>query len=221
MNILRIFQKIKWEALAKLNPNYYVFSEEDSRDKEKYRQSGKRDFERYISSDRELGNFFKNSREKICLELGCGNGRMTEFLAGVFKLVWAIDISSEMIKLAKKRLSRFNNIEYLINSGEEIDLDDNSIDFIFSYAVLQHLPNKKMVKNILKEFYRIIKKNGLIKIQVRGKESYGGVFRFLKWYYGVSFSGKEVRNILNKIGFEIISITGEGTKLLWLVMTKK
>jgi ubiquinone/menaquinone biosynthesis C-methylase UbiE len=221
MSIWKIFQKLKWEALAKLNPNYYVFSEVDSQNEGKYRQSGKRDFERYISSDEGLSSFLKNSRGKTCFEFGCGNGRMTEFLAHVFNLVWVIDISSEMIKLAKKRLSRFKNVKYLKDGEERINLEDNSIDFIFSYAVLQHLPNKRMVENVLKEFYRIIKKGGLIKIQVRGKESHGGIFRFLKWYYGVSFSGREIRNILDKIGFKIISIKGEGTKLLWLITTKK
>lgn len=221
MNILRVFQKLKWEILARLNPSYYVFSEPDSQDEEKYRQSGKRDFERYISSDEKLTDILKNSRERACFEFGCGNGRMTEFLAERFNLVWAIDISSEMVKLAKQRLSRFKNIKYLVGGGEKIKINDNSIDFIFSYAVLQHLLNKRMVENVLREFYRVVKRDGLIKVQVRGKKSYGGIFRFFRWYYGVSFSGEEIRDILSKIGFEVVFVKGEGTKLLWLIITKK
>ena len=94
------------------------------------------------------------------------------------------------------------------------------MDFIFSYVVLRHSSNKKMVENVLKEFYRIIKKDGLIKIQIRGKESYGGISRFFKWYYGISFSKEEIETILNEIGLKIINIDGEGSKLPWLNLKK-
>ena len=137
MNLIRSFQKIKWEILAKFNPSYYVFSDEIiSKDEIKYRKSGKDDFQKFILKDKELKRFLESSQSKTCLEFGCGNGRMTEFFAENFNLVLAIDISSEMVKLAKKRLNRFNNVKYLVDNGKKIDVSNNSVDFIFSYAVL-------------------------------------------------------------------------------------
>jgi len=222
MNLLRYFQKIKWEILARTNPNYYVFSDNFiSKDEIRYRKSGKDDFHKFVLKDKKLGKYLEKSQEKICLEFGCGNGRMTEFLAEIFAKVYAVDISEAMIESAKKRLKRIKNISYLVeDKGKKINLDDKSADFIFSYIVLQHLPSKKMVKDVLSEFYRILKNDGFIKIQIRGVPSYGGLFRYFKWYYGVSFSKKEIRNILEEIGFKVIHSKGKETKLFWLLIQK-
>jgi len=222
MNLLKCFQKIKWDILAKKNPNYYVFSDDFiSKDEEKYRRSGKDDFKKFILKDKELMSLLEKSQEKTCLEFGCGNGRMTESLAENFSKVYAVDISKEMIKLAQKRLKGIENINYLVeDKGKSIGLDDKSIDFIFSYIVLQHLPSKKMVKDVLNEFYRILKNDGLAKIQIRGVHAHGGLLRCFKWYYGVSFSKKKILDILKKTGFEVINTQGDGTKLFWLLIRK-
>jgi len=212
---------MKWGKLARSNPNYYIFSDElVSKDEIKYRESGKNDFQRFILRDKKLKKFLKSSQSKNCLELGCGNGRMTEFLAEIFAKVYALDISEEMIKLAQKRLNNVKNINYIVDSGEKINLPNDSIDFVFSYAVFQHFPNKTMVEDQLGEFHRIMKDNAIAKIQIRGCLAYGGIFRYFKWYYGVSFSKKGILNILKEIGFKIINIQGEKTKLFWLLIRK-
>ena len=221
MNLLKCFQKIKWDILAKKNPNYYVFSDDFiSKDEEKYRESGKNDFKKFILKDKELMNFLEKSQEKTCLEFGSGNGIMTEFFAEIFSKVYAVDISEEMIESAKKRLYNIKNINYIKDSEEKIALLDNSVDFIFSYAVLQHFLNKKMVKERLMEFHRIMKYDAVAKIQIRGYAAYGGIFRYFKWYYGVSFSKKKILDILKKTGFEVINIQGDKTKLFWLLIRK-
>ena len=222
MNLLRYFQKIKWDILARRNPNYYVFSDDFiSKDEEKYRESGKNDFQEFILKDEELKKFLEDSQSKTCLEFGCGNGRMTEFFAEIFSKVYVVDISEVMIESAKKRLKGIENINYLVeDKGKSISLYDKSIDFIFSYIVLQHLPSKKMVKDVLNEFYRILKNDGFVKIQIRGVHAHGGLFRYFKWYYGVSFSEKEIRNVLKEIGFKIIHFEGKETKLFWLLIQK-
>ncbi|MBU4360491.1 class I SAM-dependent methyltransferase [Patescibacteria group bacterium] len=222
MSLLRYFQKIKWEILAKLNPSYYVFSDKIiSEDEIKYQKSGKDDFQRFILKDKALKKFLEDSQSKTCLEFGSGNGRMTEFLAGIFSKVYAVDISEGMIESAKKRLKYIENISYLAEKKDnKIGLDDKSVDFIFSYIVLQHLPSKKMVKDVLNKFYRILKNDGFIKIQIRVVPAHGGLFRYFKWYYGVSFSEKEIRNILKEIGFKVIYSKGEETKLFWLLIQK-
>jgi len=220
--LLKYFQKIKWRILAKLNPNYYIFSDKNvSNNDKKYQESGYDDVQELVLKDKKLEKILKDSQVKICLEFGCGNGRMTEFLAKIFKKVYALDISKEMIESAKRRLSQINNISYLIdNNKDKINLKDNSIDFIFSYIVFQHLPSKEMIKDALKEFHRILKDDGLIKIQVRGIPAYGGFFRYFKWYYGVSFLEEEIINTLKEVGFEIINKEGMGTKLFWLTFRK-
>lgn len=221
MGLLKKFQKGKWEKLAKSDASYYVFSDKAiSNDEEKYRASGASDFQKFVLDDHQLDSYLIDKDVKTCLEFGCGNGRMSEFFAAHFKHVYAVDISAQMVAVAKKRLARFSNISYLINDGENINLPDQSVDFVFSYAVLQHFPSKKMVKNTLKGFYRVMNNGAVAKIQFRGRSAHGGFFKYFKWYYGVCFSEDEVENILNNLGFEIIHSEGDKTKLLWVIFKK-
>lgn len=221
MNIAKYFQKIKWQMLAKKDPNYFIFSEKDvSQNESAYQKSGQADFEKLFLKDNLLADFLKDREAKKCLELGCGNGRMTQFFAQQFNQVWALDISCQMLALAKKRLLAYKNIFYLETDGTEINMPDNSVDFIFSYAVLQHFPTKQMIKKTLAEFFRVLNNKGIAKIQVRGLSACGGILKYFKWYYGVFFFKQEISRILNETGFKIIDIKGDNTKLLWLWLKK-
>ncbi|MEO5378862.1 MAG: class I SAM-dependent methyltransferase [Magnetococcus sp. DMHC-6] len=78
------------------------------------------------------------SSEMNVLEVGCGNGFITEHISKYIKKVDAFDQSEGMIDLAKKRLSGRNNINLFINSlpvpNEE--LFDSEYDAVFSIRVL-------------------------------------------------------------------------------------
>ncbi len=222
MTFSGFFQKIKWQFLAKKDPNYYIFSDASvSKDETKYRESGQRDVQKCILDDAELVKILEERKSKTCLEMGSGNGRMTEFLAKEFGRVIAVDISEEMLNLAKKRLVKYGNINYVQSDGSKLDVPDKTVDFVFSYIVLQHFPTKALVKKTLQEFHRVLKEKGIAKIQVRGCTAFGGIFRFFKWYYGVSFSGEEISKILKEADFKIIRSEGEGTKLFWLLLLKE
>ncbi|HUC17985.1 MAG TPA: class I SAM-dependent methyltransferase [Acetobacteraceae bacterium] len=71
-----------------------------------------------------------------------------------------LDVAAGMIEQAKKRLARDNitdpRIEFLHYDGVTIPLPDNSVDFIYSMAVLQHIP-RIYVYNLLTELFRILK----------------------------------------------------------------
>ncbi len=222
MNLAGYFQKIKWQFLAKKNPNYYIFSDEAiSKNEADYRKSGQDDVHNIITGDSVLAEILRNNGSKICLEMGCGNGRMTEFLAKEFARVFAVDISQEMLDLAQKRLAGYSNVDFIQSDGTKFNLPNESIDFVFSYLVLQHFLTKEMVKKTLKEFYRLLKIGGTAKIQARGRQAFGGILRYFKWYYGVCFSKEEISVMLREIGFRIIKLEGEGTKVFWLLITKE
>jgi ubiquinone/menaquinone biosynthesis C-methylase UbiE len=50
-----------------------------------------------------------------CLEIGCGIGTQTELLTSFLKegKITSVDISSESIQIAKKRLNRFKNLDLI------------------------------------------------------------------------------------------------------------
>lgn len=208
--LMKYFQKFKWDMLAKKNSNYYINSDFTDKDEKKYKESGDNDVKKNVLNDKLLNDNI-NFSESVILEIGCGNGRMTEFIANHFKIVYAFDISSEMIDQAHIRVNK-NNINFLVGDGESFKVDDDIIDIVFSWIVFQHFSTKKMVIKNLQEIYRVLKPGGIAKIQLRGKKAFGGSLRFLKWYYGVSFNKEEASKIISEMNFDILSVSGTGTR---------
>ena len=155
-------QKQLWEGLAKANSKYYVasFKGKDITEDE-YSDSGWEDYKKHISRDELI------KIENNFLEIGCGTGRMTEWIAQMWPEVIAVDISRNMIKEGKKRLKEIENIQWIETDGEAIPLPSNSIDFTFSYLVFQHFKTEKMIQNNFKEVYRVLKEGGMFKVLVR------------------------------------------------------
>lgn len=110
------------------------------------------------------------------LDLGCGNGRLIDFLKE--KTYWnninyiGIDPSVELINICN---NRYTNIEFKINDGMSIPLDDNSADILISLAVLHHIP-KEYQDKWLSEIYRVIKKDknskAILTVWIQDEKSY-------------------------------------------------
>ena len=102
-------------------------------------------------------------------ELGCGAGRMTRSFAQRFQSVTAVDISAEMQSRAKEYLRPFLNVHWVLSSGEALpSIQTASADFVFSYLVLQHMPNKEVVFGCIREMMRILRPDGAFLFQFNG-----------------------------------------------------
>ncbi len=218
-NFAKYFQKIKWDILARIRPNYFVYSGIKNNNENEYINSGCEDVQRLIIDDDILKSKIDFNNASV-LEIGCGNGRMSQFIGKNFKKVYAVDISPRMIDLARQRLAALGNIEFLVTDGDKLPIQDNVADFVFSYIVFQHFPNIGMIEENLKEVKRVLKNNSVAKIQFRGKVSSGGIFRIFKWYYGVFFSEKELSDILEKNGLKPIKIYKTSEKELWAIFER-
>ena len=125
----------------------------------------------YINSEKNM--YFKNAQKKIVLDYGCGpgNGLINIINNCSPKKIYAVDVSEKSIYLAKKRAELHNiNVSFIkINENEKINnLNDNSIDVIKSDGVLHHIEN---IDFVLKEFKRILKKNGVINLMIYNRDS--------------------------------------------------
>ena len=203
-------QKMAWERMAKRNAKFYIASFKGKGiTEEEFRQSGEDDYNRLLVID--------NKREDIkgtFLEIGCGTGRMTEFIAQDWEKVVAVDISGEMIRQGKKRLKDFGNIEWHETDGETIPLKDSSVDFAFSYLVFQHIKTKGMIKRNFKEVLRVLKPNGVFLAFLRHKEEN---MRF--WSSGVAYDSMTIIDILK--GFKLLrSDYKEDCYTFWLWLEK-
>jgi len=110
-------------------------------------------------------NFIKEhikNQDKI-LDFGCGNGRLSELFEGKDYEYVGVDISNELLKIARKKYPDKEFI--LIDKENELLFEDGSFDKIFSVAVFHHF-NPEMTKQALKELRRILKKDGILILTV-------------------------------------------------------
>ncbi|XP_015781378.1 uncharacterized protein LOC107359408 [Tetranychus urticae] len=70
-----------------------------------------------------------NNKWNRAVDVGCGSGQATFLLADYFDQVFGFDISETQIDEAKRR-NKFNNVTFKVNSGEEIPLEDGSVQLV-------------------------------------------------------------------------------------------
>jgi len=83
------------------------------------------------------------------LDVGCGPGWMSEYLARLGHIVTGFDINPGMIEIAQKRVASIINkeelkVEFLVLDAEELDIHD-TFDVAILYDSLHHFENKKVV----------------------------------------------------------------------------
>lgn len=156
----------------------------------------------------------RNSAERRALEIGCGPGRLMVAMAPHFGEIHGVDVSDEMIRLATDRLVRIPKAHAHINNGQDLALfGDDSFDFVYSYVVFQHIPSKQVVLNYVRESQRVLKPGGVFAAQFRGSAKPVEEGQWTTWR-GCSFSGGEIREFARALGFQLVSISGEGTQYM-------
>ena len=109
--------------------------------------------------------------EKIVLDFGCGPGRNLVKYNNRFKRIDGVDIGSINLENAKIWM-KHNNIDenssklYLCNGVNLKNIQDQEYDIIMSTIAFQHICVYDIRFNYLKEFYRLLKPNGFITIQM-------------------------------------------------------
>src|SRR6201981_2378381 len=91
------------------------------------------------------------------LELGCGTGYFTRELARSRADVVAIDVSPELLEIAKANHSA-PNVRYEIQNAYELNYPDAVFDSVVGSSVLHHLE----IEESLREIYRVLKPGGTI-----------------------------------------------------------
>lgn len=153
----------------------------------------------------------------VVLDLGCGIGRIEKYLAPYCKEIHGIDVSENMLKLAKKNVV-YGNVHFHKNNGRDLSIfPDEKFDFCFSIATLQHI-EKEDALFYLMEIYRLLKKDGKAYLQFPNllcddnlrsfldisKQKYRSIAR-MRYY-----TAAEIEKIMEAIGFKIHSLLERG-----------
>ena len=78
------------------------------------------------------------------IEIGCGTGAFARLLANRCNRVVALDLSSEMIRVARARSSEFDNLEFQVADAMTWDFPQSHFDFVCSIATLHHLQQREL-----------------------------------------------------------------------------
>ena len=113
-----------------------------------------------------FGRLGADPRGGTCVEVGCGPGRMTGYLAERFDRVVAVDVSAGMLERARANVTA-ENVELRLVSGEGLEtVEDACADVLVCYLVLQHLPKRRLVLRYLAELARALAPTGEAFVQV-------------------------------------------------------
>lgn len=82
------------------------------------------------------------------LEIGCGTGAFARELARRCKHVVALDLSAEMIRVARSRSAEFENLEFQLADAIRWEFPQAHFDFVCSIATLHHLDQRALLVKI-------------------------------------------------------------------------
>jgi ubiquinone/menaquinone biosynthesis C-methylase UbiE len=107
------------------------------------------------------GNFLLKHIPQNCesaLEIGCGTGAFARLMAKRAERVLALDLSPEMIQIARERSREYANIDFRVANVLEWKFPAGQFDCVASIATLHHLP----MGEILTKMKSALKANGTL-----------------------------------------------------------
>lgn len=81
------------------------------------------------------------SNGKVVLDYGCNNGYGTALMSDVSKKVIGVDVSRHAIESAHERYGKIANTEFYLLQDRVLPLDDNTVDMVVSFQVVEHIEN--------------------------------------------------------------------------------
>jgi ubiquinone/menaquinone biosynthesis C-methylase UbiE len=130
------------------------------------------------------------------LEIGTGTGIVALEIAGLVEKIVAVDYSSEMIRVAKEKLSQteIDNVEFRVSRASMIGCKDKEFDVIIASNVFHLIPNPE---SVLQEIERLLRDDGRLILAT--------------YCHGENLKTKIISSIMGLSGFKAVnrwSITG-------------
>ncbi len=209
-----------WDARARENARYYVATGNEAWTDEEFFASGQTALAEDVLTD--LTNICqgKPPGDMRVLEIGCGAGRITRAFSGYFGEIHAVDVSGEMVALARKALTDRANAHVYQNNGQDLSVIPNvEFDFAYSTIVFQHIPSREIIENYVREVHRLLRPGALFKFQVQGDPRIEADPD--DTWLGASFTDQQASEMAWRCGFDPRYRHGAGEQYFWLWFFKK
>jgi len=128
----------------------------------------------------------------LVADIGCGNGRHLALCANQCKLAIGLDISEELLLIAKNKLmeKKLKNAVFLHSDASDLPIKNETIDAVLFIASLHNIKGREKRIQSLRELKRILKKESgiaLISVWSRWQDKYRVLF-FKKLFAQISKS---------------------------------
>lgn len=166
---LRQFRALarNWEALADTDPLFGVLSDPTKHggkwETEEFFESGRAHVQKLMRTLSDLRVSFDRG---ICLDFGCGVGRLTRPLSEYFTHTVGVDVAQSMIGRARRYRQPGERCEFVVNRDPDLrQFQRSTFDVVHSCLVLQHVP-PEIALHYVGEFFRVCKPGGLVVFQL-------------------------------------------------------
>ena len=147
-------------------------------------------YQRYLSV-REL------VKDKVVLDIACGEGYGSDMLASAAQRVIGIDIDRDVVEHAAKRYAHRNNLQYLQGTAESIPLEAASVDVVVSFETIEHMTEQSQYA-FLDEIERVLKKDGVLIISTPNKAVYSDRYQYKNEFHVKEFYHDDFWNFLHE-----------------------
>jgi ubiquinone/menaquinone biosynthesis C-methylase UbiE len=233
-----------WDARAREDARAYINWPDVPNEEGAFFESGQFDYRRYVTPF--LGKMKFDSPGKTALEIGCGIGRIARWMSQDFGQYIGVDVSPEMVERARAYGFPQTRFE-AVSGGDLAGIEDRSVDFVFSFAVFQHVPDEDAIFNYFAETARVLRPGGIFRLHMKGLRAWAlgrlqieagfsnnrrlvkaGFtktpmvrVRYLDTWQGRSIPPGVAVAKCRSLGLEVLEVEGEWTTMMWVGGRKK
>ncbi len=209
--------RAEWNERAKEDAHYYVaFGRREQDDDEFYATA--KDLVRELTGELRRLPASTPVSDRRALEIGCGPGRLLRPMSSYFSEIHGVDVSDNMIALAKQKLRDLPNAFPHAIGGSDLQLfPDQHFDFVYSYAVFQHIPGAEVVFSYLRETVRVLRPGGVARLQLNGLPKSSKTYTT---WDGVRISADEIHAFAREHGIRLLALSGIDSQYMWTTWRK-
>ncbi|GIW62658.1 MAG: hypothetical protein KatS3mg090_0484 [Patescibacteria group bacterium] len=174
-----------------------------------------------------LINLLKKPEFNTCqtiLDIGCGVGSLSLYLASKGKEVVGVDVSSRAIAIANnaKKLLDLDSVEFVVSSIEKFK-NKKKFDAVLLIEVIEHIEDDK---GLVEKIKQMLKSEGLVLLTTPSSENLMfklGFYRQFDQQVGHlrRYSKQEIERLLESKGFEVLYLYEKESLLRSLFFTTK
>ncbi|MCK4310867.1 MAG: class I SAM-dependent methyltransferase [Methanomicrobia archaeon] len=169
---------------------------------EKWFMNTQKHAEYVVNRAQKLLKFIELKEKQDFLEVGCGNGAVSKYIAKKYHLtVTGVDVDPEQIEFAKKNTNDIPDLHFLEADATHLAFEDNSFDIVLSFGVMHHISNWL---DAMEEIKRVLRPKGyFIYMDLVYHELTAKIGRSLTRNYGI-ITMRDLNSFIEKNKFSTI-----------------